>query len=358
MRLVIAGGGTGGHLFPGVAVAEELLARDGGSEVLFVGTARGIEARVVPQLGWKLELIDASGLKTVGAFGALRGLFRLPRAYFQSKRIVKTFAPDAVLGVGGYASGPVVLAARLNGVPTAILENNSVPGLANRWLGRWVDAVFLAFEEAQGRFRRDRVLMTGNPIRARLRRQPEDSASDRLRVLCFGGSLGARAVNAIMVDAAIELAKGGLRPAIVHQTGKDDREAVAARYREAGLDADVREFIDDMAAEYARADLIVARAGATTVAELTCVGRPAILIPYPFAADDHQTTNARALEKAGAALLFPQAELSGERLARALRELAADPARRAQMATAMKSLGRPEAAAAIVDWLQGRTARA
>ena len=357
MRLVIAGGGTGGHLFPGVAVAEELLARDPSSEVLFVGTARGIEARVVPSLGWKLELIDASGLKTVGALGAMRGFFRIPKAYFQSRRILRAFAPDAVLGVGGYASGPVVLAARMRGVPTAILENNSVPGLANRMLGKVVDAVYLAFDEARARFPEKRVLMTGNPIRARLLEGAGAPAPDgALRLLCFGGSLGAKAVNALMVDAAALLAKDGVRPRIVQQTGKDDREAIEARYRQAGVEADVRDFIDDMASEYRRADLVVSRAGATTVAELTCVGRPAILVPYPFAADDHQTTNARALERAGAALVFPQAELTGERLAGAIRELAGDETRRRGMADAMRALGRPDAARLIVDDLARRIA--
>jgi len=358
MRLVIAGGGTGGHLFPGVAVAEELVARDGAAEVLFVGTARGIEARVLPPLGWRLELIDASGLKTVGALGALRGLLKVPRALLQSRRLLDDFSPSVVLGVGGYASGPVLLAARMAGIPTAILENNSIPGLANRILGKMVDAVFLAFEEARPRFPEDKVLLTGNPIRARLLGglgAASAAASDgRLHVLCFGGSLGAKAVNTLMVDAARLLAVGGLSLAIVHQTGKEDREAIASRYQGAGIDAEVHEFIDDMARAYARADVVVARAGATTVAELTCVGKPAILVPYPFAADDHQTTNARALEAAGAALVFAQAALTAERLAGALRELAGDADRRTRMAEAMKALGKPGAAGAIAGWLLAR----
>lgn len=356
MRLVIAGGGTGGHLFPGVAIAEELKARDPASEVLFVGTARGIEARVLPRLGWPLELIDASGLKTVGALGALKGLLRIPRAIWQSRRILKRFRPDAVVGVGGYASGPVLLCAWLMGTPTAILEQNSIPGLANRIVGKFAHAVFLAFDETRRYFPASRVLMTGNPIRRQLRERLLSAGARReegrpFHIFCFGGSQGARAVNALMVDAAIALATAGRRFTLVHQTGKDDRDTVASKYREAGIAADVRDFIDDMAAEYARADLVVSRAGATTVAELTAIGRPAILVPYPFAADDHQTVNARELGRAGAALVFPQNELDGARLAAAIAELMEDPDRLARMQSAMKSLGRPDAAGAIVDWL-------
>jgi UDP-N-acetylglucosamine--N-acetylmuramyl-(pentapeptide) pyrophosphoryl-undecaprenol N-acetylglucosamine transferase len=377
MRLIIAGGGTGGHLFPGVAIAEEVKARDAASEVLFVGTARGIEARVCPKLGLPLELIDASGLKTVGIAGALRGLARLPRALWQSHRIVARFAPDVVVGVGGYASGPLVLAAWLHRVPTAILEQNSIPGLANKILGRFVRAVFLAFDETRRFFRPRRVVMTGNPIRAQLREKLAAAAAPaapaaapaaapppppgggahlpesgkHFNIFCFGGSLGARAVNALMTETA------ALLPAtvhLVHQTGPEDRDATATRYAAAGL-ADrvaVRDFIDDMAAEYARADLVIARAGATTVAELGVVGRPAILIPYPFAADDHQTRNARALADAGAALVFPQAGLDAKTLAAAIRALMEDPDRLVRMQSAMRSVGRPDAAAAIVDWLE------
>jgi UDP-N-acetylglucosamine--N-acetylmuramyl-(pentapeptide) pyrophosphoryl-undecaprenol N-acetylglucosamine transferase len=353
MRLLIAGGGTGGHLFPGVAIVEELRARDPSAEVLFVGTARGIEAEVVPRLGYPLRLIDASGLKTVGRLGALRGLIRVPRALWQSRRILREFRPDAVIGVGGYASGPVVLAAWLRRIPTAILEQNSIPGLANKLLGRLVPRVFLAFDETRRFFKEEQIRLSGNPIRRAIRaglqsaaRAP-DPEHDRFRVLCFGGSLGARAVNQIVVEAMKQL---GDRVALVHQTGKDDAGPIAAAYRDAGLTVDVRAFIEDMAAEYGRADLVIARAGATTIAELTTVGRPAILIPYPFAADNHQERNAQALADAGAALVFRQSELDGVKLAAAVKDLADDPGRLERMQSAMKSLGRPEAAETIVAW--------
>src|SRR5215470_13030088 len=356
MRLLIAGGGTGGHLFPGVAIAEEARARDPATEVLFVGTERGIEARVLPKLGWPHRYIEASGLKTVGA---LRGLLRLPRAYFQSRRIVREFRPDAVIGVGGYASGPVVLAAALARVPTAVLEPNSIPGLANKILGRVVRAVFLAFDETRRFFKPARVHLSGNPIRLALRDKllaAGGASTGGRRIFCFGGSLGARAVNALMVDAAAILARDGLAVEIVHQTGPDERDAVAARYAAEGVAADVRGFIDDMAAEYGRADLVIARAGATTVAELCAVGRPAILVPYPFAADNHQERNARALADAGAARLYRQADLDGAKLAAAIRELFETPGTLDQMRAAMRALARPDAAGEIVTWLTEQAA--
>jgi UDP-N-acetylglucosamine--N-acetylmuramyl-(pentapeptide) pyrophosphoryl-undecaprenol N-acetylglucosamine transferase len=362
MRLIVAGGGTGGHLFPGVAIAEEVKARDPAAEVLFVGTARGIEARVCPKLGWPLEMIDASGLKTVGALGALRGLAKVPRALLQSRRIVRKFRPDAVLGVGGYASGPVVLAARLSGVPTAILEPNSVPGLANRMVGRLVRHVFLAFDETRPYFAAKKTSLSGNPIRAQLGEKllaaSSAEASAVPHLFCFGGSLGARAVNALFADAVADLHARGVRFTATHQTGKDDLEPTRARYAAAGPEVaarvDVRDFIDDMAREYGRADLVVSRAGATTVAELTFVGRPAILIPYPTAADDHQTVNARALADAGAALVYKQSELNAKSLADTLARLLGDRAARNAMQSAMKALSRPAAARDIVDWLSAQ----
>ena len=361
MRLVIAGGGTGGHLFPGIAIAEEARARDPGAEVLFVGTTRGIEARVLPGLGWDHRFIQASGLKTVGALGAIRGLLRVPRALVQSRRILKEFRPDAVIGVGGYASGPVVLAAALAHIPTAVLEQNSIPGLANKILGRFVGAVFLAFDETRRFFKPGRIQMTGNPIRRALRDRLLAASGDSTgataarRVFCFGGSLGARGVNALMVDAAAILARDGFPVEIVHQTGADERDAVAARYAAAGLAADVRGFIDDMATEYGRADLVIARAGATTVAELEAVGRPAILIPFPFAADNHQERNARAVADAGGALVFRQDALDGAKLAAAIRSLLEDRPRLAAMQAAMRALARPGAAADIVAWVEAQT---
>jgi UDP-N-acetylglucosamine--N-acetylmuramyl-(pentapeptide) pyrophosphoryl-undecaprenol N-acetylglucosamine transferase len=359
MRLIIAGGGTGGHLFPGVALAEELRSREPDAAVRFVGTARGIEARVLPELGWELVLIEVSGLKTVGALGALRGLVRLPRALLQARKVVREFGPDVVVGVGGYASGPVVLMARLMGVRTAILEQNSLPGLANKILGRFVHAVFLAFAETRRFFKADKILMTGNPIRRDIRLALQaasaqaPASTNRLRLFVFGGSQGAAPLNLLVADAAGLLARRGTEVDIVHQTGDANLDATAARYQAAGAAADLRPFIKDMAAEYRRADLVIARAGATTVAELGVVGCPAILVPYPFAADNHQEVNAREMAEAGAALMFRQDELSAEKLADAVAGLAADRERLARMASTMKALGKPLAAAEILDWCSG-----
>jgi UDP-N-acetylglucosamine--N-acetylmuramyl-(pentapeptide) pyrophosphoryl-undecaprenol N-acetylglucosamine transferase len=352
MRLLIAGGGTGGHLFPGVAIAEELRAREPDATIKFVGTRRGIEARVLPDLGWDLEFIEVSGLKTVGAAGAIKGLFRLPRALWQARRIVKQFNPDAVIGVGGYASGPVVLAAKLRGIPTAICEQNSIPGLTNKLLGKVVRSVFLSFDESKRFFKPSKIVMSGNPVRRELVQRLLAAAPqtrDAVHVLVVGGSQGAVAVNELASKALATLAKA-TPLAITHQTGEKDLDATTARYREAGVTADCRAFIKDMAAAYQHADLIVGRAGATTVAELAIAGKPAIFIPYPFAADNHQELNAKEMADKGAALMFRQAELTADKLADALRPLLVDANKRAEMGAAMKSLARPGAAAAVIDW--------
>lgn len=364
MRLMIAGGGTGGHLFPGVAIAEELRARAPDAPVRFVGTARGIEARVLPELGWDLHLIQVSGLKTVGALGAIRGLFRLPRALWQARRAIKEWRPDAVIGVGGYASGPVVLMARLAGVPTAICEQNSIPGLTNKILGRIVRAVFLSFEESRRFFAPKKVVMSGNPVRRALIQQLAPAAAPAatpaadapVHVFISGGSQGAVAVNELASQAlcALAAADPSRRLSILHQTGEKDLEATRARYAAAGVTAECHAFIRDMAGAYRSADLFIGRAGATTVAELAIAGVPAIFIPYPFAADNHQELNAREMAEAGAALMFRQAELTADRLADALRPLLADPARRRAMGDAMKALARPAAAAAVVDWCEAQ----
>jgi UDP-N-acetylglucosamine--N-acetylmuramyl-(pentapeptide) pyrophosphoryl-undecaprenol N-acetylglucosamine transferase len=360
-RLMIAGGGTGGHLFPGVAVAEELRRLDADAEVLFVGTTRGIESRVLPGLGWELEHIEVSGLKTVGLRGALRGAMRVPGALMQSRRIIKKFGPDVVIGVGGYASGPVVLAARLMGIPTAILEQNSIPGLTNRILGKVAKRIFLSFSHTKQFFKARKSELVGNPIRHQILAGLQDDKATRapgsapLRLFVFGGSQGAVSVNAMCCAAAGLLREEGIELDIVHQTGKADLEATEARYREAEIQADCRAFIDDMASEYKAADLIVSRAGATTIAELGIVGLPAVLIPYPHAANNHQELNAKEMVEAGAALMLRQENNEdGVQLAAILADLCKDEAKRSAMATAMSSLGRADAATKVVDWALGR----
>jgi UDP-N-acetylglucosamine--N-acetylmuramyl-(pentapeptide) pyrophosphoryl-undecaprenol N-acetylglucosamine transferase len=359
MRLLIAGGGTGGHLYPGMAVAEEVVRR--GGQVLFVGTARGLEARAVPSAGYPLELLEVSGLKRMGLIAILRGLFRLPKAFIRSLSILRRFRPDVVLGVGGYASGPMVLAAALWRYPTAIQEQNSVPGMTNRILSRMVRLVLVAFDEARGFFPAGKIEMVGNPVRSQLVATLTASAGNDERapgILVVGGSQGARAVNDLVMAAVEVLAKNGSLPVVVHQTGPSDLDRCKERYRATCvLDrVEARPFIDNMATEYHRASLAVARAGALTLAELAIAGRPAILIPLPTAADDHQSKNAARFAKAGAAIVLNQGTVTGAQLAQLLRDLLANSGRRQAMAAAMRGLARPKAAAEIVDRLEKLTA--
>jgi UDP-N-acetylglucosamine--N-acetylmuramyl-(pentapeptide) pyrophosphoryl-undecaprenol N-acetylglucosamine transferase len=355
MRLLVAGGGTGGHLFPGLALGEEVKTRHPRNDVLFVGSARGIEAREVPKAGYPLELIDVAPLKRMGIQGFLRGLFRIPLALWQSWKILRKFDPDVVVGVGGFSSGPVVLAAWMMGIPTAVQEQNALPGFTNKFLGRLVSAVFIAFEEARKSFPRSRTYLLGNPIRRGFldnylhTKVPEA----RLSIFVTGGSQGAHVLNLRVAEAMEILAPQlGHKLRLLHQTGVKDQVEVAARYeklRPFGFEGEAVAFIDTMPGAYAGADLLVCRAGATTIAELTVCKKPAILVPFPFAADDHQTVNARALVDAGAATLIAEKDLTGERLADELRALEADRQRLSKMSRASGVLGRPEAAREIAD---------
>ncbi len=351
MKVVIAGGGTGGHLFPGIALAEEVVTRHPSNEVLFVGTARGLEARVVPQSGFPLELIEVRGVKGKGLFGLLAGLARVPRAVLQSLRILHETQADVVVGVGGYASFPVVVAAFLRGIPTAIQEQNALPGLTNRLLGRIATSVFVAFDEAMRFFPAAKTQNVGNPIRKALMEnflRPQ-GRQERFGILIFGGSQGAHAINVAATEALERLAPLRDQLHILHQTGAADREATQRAYDEAGFQAEVVEFIDDMSRAYASTRLVICRAGATTLAELTICKKAAILIPFPHAADNHQEVNARSLVEKGAALMIRQPDLSGERLADEVGGLIADPDRLRRMERAAGLLGRPEAAKEIAD---------
>lgn len=348
MRMLLAGGGTGGHLFPAVAIAQRLLETEYGAQVLFVGTERGIEASVLPKLGLPLKTIDISGFVGKGPAAKLAMLPQLFKSVRQSQRILEGFRPHVVVGVGGYASAPVLLAAKLKGIPYLIHEQNAWPGLANRMLARWAERVCLSFADADRAFHHGRTVLIGNPLRRGMEDCPSIPEGEP-QLLIFGGSRGAQAINKLMVQALplMENFRGQLR--LVHQTGGDDLEQVRQGYRQAGWDdAVVVPFIDDMAAAYAAAHLVICRAGATTIAELTACGRPAILIPYPFAAADHQTGNARALAHRGAALLLPQVDLTAERLARVIGDLLADRERLLTMAATARSFGRRGAADLIL----------
>jgi len=351
VKVLIAGGGTGGHLFPGIALAEEVVTRHHKNEVVFVGTERGLEARVVPQAGFPLEFIRARGLKGKGLGQLLLGLLTLPLAFLESFRILQKHKPDVVVGVGGYASGPVVMAAWMLGIPTAVQEQNALPGMTNKILGKFVKVVFTAFEEARSFFPEGKVQLVGNPIRRKLMDNYLRShvAHQHFSVLVFGGSLGAKGINQRVVEAldSLQDLKGQL--SFVHQTGKNDLEMVRKGYADRGFQAEVVEFIDDMSDAYARSDLVVCRAGATTLAELTVCKKASILIPFPYATDDHQAVNARAMVEAGAALMFREAELTGQMLAEHIRLLKTEPARLKQMEKKAALLGRPEASKELAD---------
>ncbi len=355
LRVLIAGGGTGGHLFPGVALAEEVRAR--GGEVLFVGTERGIEARVLAGEGWSLQCIDATGIKGRGLKGLLLGLLRLPLAWWQSLRILRRFRPDVVVGVGGYASGPLVATAAMLFHRTAILEQNSIPGITNRILARLVGRVFCTFPDRGGYFPRRKVVLAGNPIRrpilAALQAAKDEAAapgSRAPRLFVFGGSQGARAINDMMLAATPGLLARVPGLEIWHQTGRGDEERVRAGYAAIGLvDPQVRvaAFLSDMATPYGWCDAVLCRAGATSLAELAAAGKPAVLVPFPQATDNHQEHNARALVDVGAATLLRESEWSAQALTTTLAELLADPGRLATMRAAMLAAARPTAAADI-----------
>lgn len=344
MRVILAGGGTGGHVIPALAIAHELRARYR-AEVVFIGTERGIETRLVPPAGFALELIEVGALKNVSLATRLKTLLALPRAVVRSWQLIQRFRPQVVLGVGGYASGPAMLAASLSSIPTVAFEPNVVPGLANRAVAPLVTIAVVHFEETAGYFRRAQV--TGVPVRHAFFGLPQRAAGERPTLLVFGGSQGAAAINQVVIESLPELAARVPGLHIIHQTGERDYNPAQAAYLRAPVPAEVSPFIDDMSAAFARADLVVCRSGASTVAEIAAAGKPAIFIPFPRAADDHQRRNAEALAARGAALLIPESELTRERLVAAVAGLLNDAEARCRMGAAAKAMAHANAAATI-----------
>ena len=350
--LMIAGGGTGGHIYPAIAIAREWLARDAANRrVGFVGTERGLEKTIVPKAGFPLEFIDVGGLKGKGGVDLIKNVLRLPRGFFQALAIVKKHAPSLVLGVGGYSSGPVITAAKLRGAPTLIHESNAFPGLANRVVARFVTGVAVAFAEAGARMKRKDAVVTGNPIRAEFFGQAGSPLLHRL--LIFGGSQGSRILNETMSGALLFLAHLKDQLDIVHQTGPGELQKVQDAYRQSAFaSARVVPYLDPIAGEIAAAQLVVCRAGAMTIGELAAAGRPAILVPFAAATNNHQEINARAVEKAGGAVVITEAELTPERLARTITELMTGSGRLEQMSAAAKALAVPGATKNIVDFIE------
>ena len=350
--MLIAGGGTGGHLYPGIAVARALLARFPDAQVTFVGTAAGIESRVVPREGFTLEVIRSAGLKGKSLPSLLRGLALLPASALDAWSVLSRRRPSVVIGVGGYSSGPVVGLAALRRIPTLLMEQNAVPGLTNRLLASLVSAAAVTYEESLAVFG-GKAFVAGNPVRPEFFREEaygqHSSPPEAARVLVFGGSQGAHAINVAMVEAAPRLAAATPGVAITHQTGERDLEMVRDGYRRAGIEARVEPFLFTMDREMNAADLVVCRSGATTLAELTAARRPSILIPFPAATDDHQRKNADALVTCGAARMIEQRALTGSRLADEILTLASDAPARARMSEAAGQMARPDAARVIVD---------
>lgn len=356
MRVVIAAGGTGGHIYPGIAVADEIVRRDRHSRVLFIGTRKGLETRLVPKAGYNLEVIRSSGLKSVGLLEQAKSLSLIPRAMQSAQKIIREFRADAVIGVGGYVTGPVLLTAWMMRLPTLVMESNALPGFTNRMLARICTAAAVSFTEA-ALFFGSKAVVTGNPVRQEFFSiSPNANRDNQFRVLIFGGSQGAQAINEKMIEALpqLEELKQSGKFQVTHQTGTTDFERVTAAYKQANWNgaARVQAYIDDMVKEFAGADLIIARAGATTSAELVAAGRAAIMIPLPTAADDHQRKNAEALQQAGAARMILQTELSAEKLATEIKRLANEPDLIREMERRSRLLAKPEAAAATVELLE------
>ena len=354
MRVLIAAGGTGGHIYPGIAVAQEIMRRDASSAVRFVGTARGLETRLVPQAGFELSLIDSAGLKNVSRMAQMRGVVLLPKSFLSALSVIRKFRPDVVVGAGGYVSGPVVLMAALTNRRTLVMESNALPGWTNRVLARFVNRAAVSFEQALPFFH-GKGVVTGNPVRREFFEIPSKQREPgKFSLLIFGGSQGARAINEGMIAAlpSLESLKSTLR--IKHQTGPADLEKVKTAYVGAGWgeQADVRSYIDNMMADFAAADLVICRAGATTTAELIAAGKASIMIPFPFAADDHQRKNAEALEAAGASRMVLQKDLSGERLAKEIRVLVQAPEEVSRMEKASRTMAHGDAASAVVDMIE------
>ncbi|TAN43254.1 MAG: undecaprenyldiphospho-muramoylpentapeptide beta-N-acetylglucosaminyltransferase [Nitrospirae bacterium] len=363
MKPIIAGGGTGGHLFPGIALAEEFQVKTKGTEeetlkedILFVGTVHGIEAKAIPREGYRIKFIRARGVVGKSFVEMLKALFTFVLSISDSLRILKVKKPDIVIGVGGYASAGMVTAAFMKGIPTLIMEQNSVPGFANRFLGMFADAVAVTYQESIGFFSKDKTFLTGNPVRRKIFETEKENAysffpieKDKFTVFVFGGSLGARSINNAMIEAVPHLLDLRDRLQFLHQTGERDFELVKDHYRKAGFKGVVVPFVYQMAEAYSIADMVLCRAGATTLSEVTAVGKPAILVPYPHAASNHQEYNARKLEDMGAAKMIRDRELNGELLAASIRELYANDSKRRDMQKAATAFGKTDAADKIIN---------
>ena len=354
LRLIVTGGGTGGHLFPGISLAQAILRTYPGSKVLFIGTDRKVDKRALINTGFATTTIKSQGIKGKRFTVALKALFQQPLALWKAVKIIREFKPDLVFGVGGYVTGPVILAARLLGISTCIHEQNSIPGLANKLLGYIADRIFVSLPGSEKYFPAAKTILSGNPVRDSIitafKETKHEAYKEITTLLILGGSQGARRLNSLMLEAAENcLTKLASPPFIIHQTGGHDEEHVRNTYEELGLKARVQAFYTNMAEIYQHADLIISRAGATTLAEITVFHKPVILVPYPYAADNHQEINGQYLVEAGAGLMFQQKDLTGEKLGLEITRILNDKKLLHEMAENSGKSAKPEATETIVN---------
>ncbi|HJP18030.1 MAG TPA: undecaprenyldiphospho-muramoylpentapeptide beta-N-acetylglucosaminyltransferase [Nitrospinota bacterium] len=349
MKIIIVGGGTGGHLFPGIAIAREFQKRNPKIKILFVGTRRGIEYKVLPKENFELKTILSSGLKGKISWRTLIALVEIPIAFLQSLWVLINFRPKLVLGVGGYVTGPFVLMAWLLRIPTAIQEQNSMPGMTNRILGRIVDKIFVTFEKSKKHFPEKKIEVTGNPIREEYYEAKVRRKESQFNVLIFGGSKGASSINRAMVEALDFLSEDKNSLHFIHQTGEEQFKTVKKSYRSKNVSADVSKFIFNMADDYRRSNLVICRAGASTLAEIAACGRAAILVPYPFAANNHQQLNAEYLVEQGAALMVKDCDLSGKKIAELIKKMMHQPNLLQEIEKVSAAMAKKDAGKKVVD---------
>ncbi|MBE9531555.1 MAG: undecaprenyldiphospho-muramoylpentapeptide beta-N-acetylglucosaminyltransferase [Proteobacteria bacterium] len=354
MRLVMAGGGTGGHLFPALALADEFKAVDHNTEIIFIGARGRLEEKIVPSFEYPLEVIEIEAIKNKSGLGWVKALLKAMMATVRSMKMLRRIKPDGVIGSGSYASGPVVLAAKILGIKTALLEQNILPGITNKFLAKFVNRAYFSFKESEKLFRSGTRRLSGTPIRREILECRKKSKSPlkgkrKFTILVFGGSQGATTINATFLDAADYLSDIWNDLRIIHQSGAEGYRPSKDAYERKGLSVELHKFIDDMAEAYSDVDLVVCRAGATSIAEITALGLASIMMPYPFASAGHQEVNARYLESRGAASMITQEELTASNLSAMIKDFYEDRVKLKGMAEKSAGLGRPQAARFIVD---------
>ena len=349
MNIIIAGGGTGGHLFPGIAIAREFLRKDPKNRVTFIGTKKGIEYRVLPELGFDLKVITVKGFKGKGLLEKIKALFCIPYSFIKSAYYIKKLQADIVIGLGGYISFPPIIAGKIMGKPTAIHEQNSFPGLSNRILGKIADKVFISNRESSLFFKKEKTILSGLPIRAEFIKNNLPERDTSFNILVIGGSQGSHEINNAIIDCLPKLNSFKERIKFIHQSGEKDKKELIKHYAENGISAAVFTFIDDIYTCYQKSNLVISRAGASTLAEIALCGRASILIPYPYATNNHQEKNGRAFVEEGASVMIQSSRLSGEKLASVIINLENRPEQIKKMEEQAKALSKPKASERITD---------